>query len=256
MGLGPAARKHAAFAPTRSRTPALPPRQPARPGGAAEGKAEGVRAALLPLPGEGAERSLCPSAGGGKGRAAAGGGGARSGPPLGGTPQAVGSPARTCMWCGGAAPESRRGRAGGMEEYVYAPRGAGRLSRPCVRPLRLHSRSSTGDWRGAHPRRMAALLTHRKTRVTHGFWGFLHLQAGVPSPSRRGNLMVLVLSLLHSTDLHCKRSLGIALLSQLILSSDIQKQNSVLILLMSLLMPHARHRSGNPFYRNLLRSLH
>lgn len=40
--------------------------------------------------------------------------------------------------------------------------------------------------------------------------------------------MVHVLSLLHSTDLHCKQSLGIALLSQLILSSDFQKQNKCL----------------------------
>lgn len=36
--------------------------------------------------------------------------------------------------------------------------------------------------------------------------------------------MVHVLSLLHSTDLHCKQSLGFTLLSQLILSSDFQKQ--------------------------------
>lgn len=108
----------------------------------------------------------------------------------------------------------------------------------------------------ACPRRMAAFVTHRKTRLTHEFWGFLHWEAVMPSPSRRGNLMVHVLSLLHSTDLHCKQSLGITLLSQLILSPDFQKQNSVLIHLMSLLMPHACHHPGNPFYRNLLFLLH
>lgn len=103
---------------------------------------------------------------------------------------------------------------------------------------------------------MAAFVTHRKTRVTHEFWGFLHLSADIPSLSTRGNLMVHVLSLLHSTDLHCKQSLGITLLSQLILSPDFQNQNSVLILPMALLMPHVCHHSGNPFYRNLLFSLH
>lgn len=71
---------------------------------------------------------------------------------------------------------------------------------------------------------MAALVTHQKTRVTHELRGFLHRPADIPSPSRRGNLVVYVLSLLHSTDLHCQKSLGIALLSQLILSADFEKQ--------------------------------
>lgn len=157
----------------------------------------------------------------------------------------------------GDAPTPPHGEVWNSRARVRTHTHAVRLSPPRTQPRHLHSHPR---WHlrsaSSHPRRMAAFVTHRKTRVTHEFWGFLHLQADIPSLSRRGNLMVHVLSLLHSTDLHCKQSLGITLLSQLILSPDFQNQNSVLILLMALLMLHVCHHSGNPFDRNLLFLLH
>lgn len=80
------------------------------------------------------------------------------------------------------------------------------------------------DSAASHPGRMTARVIHRKTRVTHEFWGFLHFQPDIPSLCRRGNLMVRLLSLLHSTDLHCEQPLGITLRSRLILRSGFGTQ--------------------------------
>lgn len=69
-----------------------------------------------------------------------------------------------------------------------------------------------------------------------------------PVPLR--TLLVLVLSLLHSADLHCEQALGIAWLSQLILSPDFHKQSRVLTLVLSRPVPPACRYSLGPFYRN------
>lgn len=69
-----------------------------------------------------------------------------------------------------------------------------------------------------------------------------------PVPLR--TLLVLVLSLLHSADLYCEQALGIAWLSQLILSPDFHKQSRVLTLVLSRPVPPACRYSLGPFYRN------
>lgn len=128
----------------------------------------------------------------------------------------------------------------------------------CVQPLRFHPHTHTGTCMlllPIHAGWQCSLLTG-KHELHRSSGAFCTCKAAMPSHSRHGNLMVHVLSLLHSADLHSKQSLGITVASQLILSSDFQKQNSGLILLTSLLMPHAWHHSGSPFYRNLLFSLH